>query len=265
MSCLTATKDRLAHLRGAIRCYLDQTYEPREMVIATDGSPWFRGAVRRHLAELDRDDIRLVELDEGEGLTLGAVRNRLLDAARGEILCQWDDDDLSHPRRLAAQVAHLQAEGADACVLNDQLHFFQESRELVWVDWANGPWEGMLRAIPGTLLMRAGLGVRYPEEGPHARAGEDSALLADVWARGSVAELRGAGDLSVYTFHGGNTFDEAHHRGISRDRVAALDATPELEARLRDTLSYYTLAYPLAVRVNALGTFFAYGGPGHEG
>ena len=61
------------------------------------------------------------------GLTLGELRNFSVQLARYPLVCQWDDDDLYHPRRLETQFAYLKIHCADFCFLTDQLHFFEDT------------------------------------------------------------------------------------------------------------------------------------------
>jgi glycosyltransferase involved in cell wall biosynthesis len=71
------------------------------------------------------------------GLTLGALRNISLESARSEIICQWDDDDYSHPGRLAIQVRHMIAEAAGASFFTDHLQYIEPEEFLSWIDWAS--------------------------------------------------------------------------------------------------------------------------------
>ena len=248
VSCLTVTLDRLELLKEAIRCYCEQTYAQRELVIVTDGSSHYARSINRHLEALARDDIRLVHI-EGRR-SLGELRNLSLEEATGDLVCQWDDDDLNHPERLRAQLTCLQEAGADACMFTDELHFFTEARELYWVDWSTDgvvrePWQW----IPGTLMARRDLGLRYPETGPAAVRGEDSALV-DTLERDRIATLHGSGQLIVYAYHGANTFDRAHHSLIVQRH--AIEST-RLRARLPqllEALRSYRLPLPFVVKGN---------------
>jgi len=66
--------------------------------------------------------LRLLTLPADPARTIGAMRNYanslLTDC---EIVCHWDDDDWSHPNRIAEQVALLQATGADCVGYNEML------------------------------------------------------------------------------------------------------------------------------------------------
>jgi hypothetical protein len=42
-----------------------------------------------------------------EGTTPGALRNPSMKSSADAFLCQWDDDDLHHPHRVANQVARF--------------------------------------------------------------------------------------------------------------------------------------------------------------
>jgi glycosyltransferase involved in cell wall biosynthesis len=213
-------------------------------VIVTDAEPRRVSAIRHHLATLGRTDVRLV-VAEGNDLTLGRLRNLSLEASRGELVCQWDDDDLYHPERLGTQVAALKAKDATACFLTDQLHYFTDERQLYWIDWSGGGRvPGKWALVPGTVLRRRD-GWRYPEDGPAARRGEDSALV-DALAPASIVPLGGSGHLYVYRYHGDNTFPLDHHRG-QLDRAASIDFIRRHAGALQRALDYYPLPRPVSV------------------
>jgi glycosyltransferase involved in cell wall biosynthesis len=226
------TLDRLRQLKRAIACYVDQTYTNRELVIVTDGAAGFCRAVEGHLDALGRDDIRLVVAD-GTTCTLGSLRNLALASATGDRFCQWDDDDLYHPERLAVQARHLDANGAHACFLADQLQFHWPARRMRWVDWSrDDTFPLTYRAIPGTIMATFDDRFAYPEDGAQACQSEDLAYLTALEDRVPVTTLSGAGHLYVYSYHGRNTFSEEHHtahNGASnaflRDRLATAHAS----------------------------------------
>ena len=80
---------------AAVRCFRNQTYRNRELVILDDGGD---STLENTISLLADRDIRFIRLDPGS-MPLGALRNLAAEQARGEYVAQWDDDDLSHPRR----------------------------------------------------------------------------------------------------------------------------------------------------------------------
>jgi glycosyltransferase involved in cell wall biosynthesis len=143
--------------------------------------------------------------------TLGTLRNRAVEHAQGEILCQWDDDDLSHPERISQQVDHLVRHGYRAVFLDDSMHFFAPTGELYWECYARTPY----RCLTSTGIVRRGDMVRYPESGPRSRRGEDSDVVERLLEQGGVGMLSRAPHLYVYIWHGSNTWGEDHHRLLS--------------------------------------------------
>ncbi|MCW3070347.1 MAG: glycosyl transferase family 2 [Bacteroidetes bacterium] len=245
ISCLTVTKDRLLALKTAIRCFCGQVYPEKEMVIISDGSRWYNDAIQRYVVELGRKDIRLVIINET--CTLGKLRNLSIAEATGEIICQWDDDDLYHPERLSMQYAKMSADNAKACCMTDQLHYFYEERELFWCDWKANEKLPLLQLIPGTIMMYKDKRFAYPETGDFASSGEDSIFLGSIFETFPVAELSGMGYLYAYTFSGNNTFSEKHHRIISEKYSVSSDKVWEIETKLQAALDYYQLPSPIRI------------------
>lgn len=85
----------------AKRCFYSQTYPRRELVVV--GGPQ----------------------------SIGRKRNIGAKVAAGEIICHWDDDDLSAPGRLAEQVTRLITNDVDVVGYSAALFADFESRE-VW-------------------------------------------------------------------------------------------------------------------------------------
>ncbi len=168
------------------------------------------------------------------GQTLGALRNAAIGAARGDYVCQWDDDDRYHPRRLEAQLDALRAAKSDCSLLCDQLHLFAEAREMYWDDWYDEPYP--LNFAPGTLFGRRDALARYPDR----RRGEDTALLVSMLRQGRrFARLREHGYLHVYVYDGCNSFDHAHHAAISLLRGFRAARLLRLETILRQRIAEF--------------------------
>lgn len=238
ISCLTVTRPgRLPLLQRAIADYRRQTHAARELVILHDGDTEFDTRVRA-LAQGDAS----ISVYAAEPATLGSLRNHSVALARGELICQWDDDDRYHPQRLELQLAALQKEQADFCFLQDQLHWFAASGELSWDDWNCDSYP--LNFIQGSLLGRRALMPQYPE----LRRGEDTVLCQDILRAGHrIARLRGQGWCYVYVYHGLNVFEAAHHAAITRAKNLAPALMLGREKLLRQRLAEYAPPLPRAV------------------
>jgi glycosyltransferase involved in cell wall biosynthesis len=234
---------RVPYLQQSIADYVRQTHARRELVIVINrADPATREWLLAHLASLGRDDVRVVERDDG--LPLGALRNASLAEARGDLVCQWDDDDRYHPERIAKQVALLDEAGADALCLEEVLQWFPAERTMCCLNFRNAP----ARAMEGSLLMRRGLAVAYPEHGPTSVRGEDTVLVSRLHALGACATVAGHPHLYVYRSHGGNIWDDEHHRMLRRELAISKGLLKRRESALRAGLAAIDLGPdPVAV------------------
>ena len=233
ISCFTITQEgRLEVLARALNDFCAQSVREKELLILHDGGSAFHESVSRLAAEREGGPIRISRVPPGR--TLGALRNAAIDEARGEYVCQWDDDDRYHPRRLEVQLEALRAAKADCSFLCDQLHLFADRREMYWDDWSNDPYP--LNVVHGTLLARRESLPRYSD----LRRGEDTGLIAALLREGkALARVREQGYLYVYTFDGRNTFDRSHHASISDERRFRGARLIRLEAALRAHVAEY--------------------------
>jgi glycosyltransferase involved in cell wall biosynthesis len=245
VSCLMVTRDRLSLALRAMRCFADQTYQERELVVVSEGGEAYCSALERYADVHAIGRVRVVRAEPGQ--PLGALRNTSIDAAAGEVLCQWDDDDCSHPKRLTSQWEAMQREGAAASFLTDHLQYVESEGLMFWIDWTMG---GRLtnewRLFPGSVMMLRDEEFRYPEDGPHCRQGEDSVLVDHLNRTAPIALLPGMGHLYLYHYHGRNTFSREHHLHIS----TCAGATDDVRARadeIREAVEYYPVPKPIAV------------------
>lgn len=245
ISCLMVTRDRLALAKRSIRCFADQSYPNRELVIVCENNEWYRRALERQVADLGIQRFCFVSADAGA--PLGRLRNQSLQAASGAIVCQWDDDDGSHPDRLMVQAEHMFSQNARACFLTDHLQFLEQDRLLSWIDWTmDGQISDERQLFPGTVMMFKDARFSYPESGPYARRGEDSALLNQLCQTVPIARLSGMGHLYLYQFHGRNTFPKEHHYHIAT--CGASNQTVLARAdKIREAVQYFSIAKPVAV------------------
>jgi len=124
VSCLMPTADRRRFVPLAVRCFLAQDWPNRELVVLDDGVEPVADLLPSH------PDIRYLRLPPGN--SLGAKRNLCAEAAGGEFLMHWDDDDWMAPHRIRSQVEDLLAQDAE----------IGGADRLVFLDLADGrPWE----------------------------------------------------------------------------------------------------------------------------
>lgn len=232
VSCLMVTlavPERLSYLRRSVSDYCRQTHRNKELVIVLDcGPPETKAAIAEHVATLRRTDIRIV--DPQRKLSLGALRNVARESAGGDILCQWDDDDLYHPERLEVQLEHLLQADCEAVCLQEIMLFFPRARELYCINArATG-------GMPPTLMCRRRAPIRYPETGPDSHIGEDTAVLLQLRERDACRFLAGAPHLHVYVSHGHNTQTDDHHRMLVTRIAISRSLLLRRESQLREGL-----------------------------
>lgn len=194
VSCLMVTRGNPSHVQLAIEQYRQQTYAPRELVIVC-------GSITKDLELLVSragNDVRLVRA--AAELTLGDLRNLSVDEAHGEIVCQWDDDDLYSSERLAHGVGALLHAGADALFLR-QWFIWCPSQKVLSLSRSR-IWEGSMIAFKKAVC-------RYPA----LRREEDTRMVDAMVAQSSIALLDDP--LSYcYCFHGQNTSPDAHLQAL---------------------------------------------------
>ncbi len=233
ISCLMVTQPgRATLIQKAVACFHRQTYEQRELVIVHDSHS--NADAFGQFLQTEIESARIVSAEPGR--TLGELRNVAIEQAKGELVCQWDDDDQYHPDRLKRQSDAMRESQADACFLASQLHYFAESRDLYARDMGR-------RGIEGTVMHRRRLPARYPAMGKE----EDTVFMRNLASHSSTTVLHGAPWLYLRVFHGNNTWDEKHHRGMMR---SAWDVTllRQWQDDIVTHIESYDIDHPVTVR-----------------
>jgi glycosyltransferase involved in cell wall biosynthesis len=105
VSVLLASRDGARHLPAALASIAEQTWREIELVAVDDGSSDATPELfARHA--ISHPGTRVIRT---EGLGLAAALELAAGQATGELLARHDDDDVSHPERIARQVAFLAA------------------------------------------------------------------------------------------------------------------------------------------------------------
>lgn len=196
VSCLMVTADRPLLAQRAIRCYRNQTYENKELVIIDDG----KADMEPLLVDLPPEEVVYIKLEKKPENTLGGLRNISLEAASGAFILQWDDDDWIHPERIEKQVRILQ-QGYDACALYGSI------MHLDTPEFFRHPYIGYLKnGWPGSIMHRRDPRIRFPE----LRKAEDSVYLHQWMKRRFVRLPAEDSYLHIRCYHGNNTWDKKH-------------------------------------------------------
>ncbi len=237
ISCLTVTQpSHIDTLPYSIRDFARQNFARKELVIVHDGSEEFHLSITA-LADRYPDEQIVVKKVTGPR-SLGALRNIAVDAASGDLICQWDDDDRYHSERLMAQYTQLVKQGCDFCFLTDQLHLFSNTCELFWDNWNLETFP--MNLIQGSIMGRRAQMPIYPQ----LDRGEDTPVVLEIIRKGCrVAELTGHGYLYLYVYNGKNTWNFQHHGEISawkRYRQPQLEQNIE---QIRRALKDYDLMH----------------------
>ncbi|MGD8540115.1 MAG: glycosyltransferase family A protein [Candidatus Aminicenantes bacterium] len=196
VSCLMVTANRKHLLRRSLLCYKNQTYPNRELVIVDDGEQDLSPLV----AGFPEDQITYLKLDKKPENCLGYLRNVALDAASGEFITQWDDDDWYHPERIRAQ-AEVLLKGYDMCCLSSTLvHIDTDS-------FFYHPFVSFFRrGVPGSIMHRRDRSITYPEWPLR----EDTVFLNEWLKRRHFKLPESCAYLFIRCYHGRNSWDKRH-------------------------------------------------------
>lgn len=192
VSCLMITRNRALLAMRAVRCFQEQTWTNRELIVLDEGPD---GALGMQLAALNDPRIRHVAR-RPDGSSLGTLRNVAVGLARGQYVCQWDDDDLYDPARIELQMGALREARADACLLSRWTIWWPDQRRFALS--CHRPWEGSLLCASE----------RMPSC-PDRASGEDTPVVQELLRDARVA-LLDVPRLYLYVVHGGNTFGATH-------------------------------------------------------
>jgi glycosyltransferase involved in cell wall biosynthesis len=175
------TRNRRLWLPWSLRCAQYQTYQPTEILVIADGED---------VSDLIPPGVRYLHL-AGKP-TVGRKRNVGCEAATGEVIAHFDDDDFSHPDRLEGQIERLTTSGA-------ALTGFHTMRFTDGARWWQ--YKGATRYALGTSLVywrSFWQRHRFPE----LQVGEDNQFVGS--AHGSIVSVD-AGEMQWATIHPSNT------------------------------------------------------------
>lgn len=207
VSAVMPARGRKEWTRQAITSFLNQTYEPKELIILQDiDEPSVK------LADYSDERLRIVTVARQN---IPAKRNALTRLAKAEIVAHFDSDDWSHPDRLAMQVEMLLA-SKQSVVGFHSLLFVDEARRAYLYSGGRG-------VACGTSLVyfrNWALKYSFPEAVPVA---SDCRFYRAARDQNQLATCAGAHYI-VARIHKGNTAAKpvANGGGVYRQVSASL-------------------------------------------
>jgi len=168
----------------AIQCFLDQTWENKELIIVNE------------LQMLVGDWGETKEVLVPEGLSNAAKHNVGDSLACGDYIIRWDDDDIYHPDRMAVQMEGVIGTGALASTLGRRIHWLIDE-DIAWVADVNGC---------GTILYR-NEGKSYEEA--ITGGGSDSNFYQTYYSH-LTTRIDNWPGLYIRTWHGKNMSTKKH-------------------------------------------------------
>ena len=118
------TYNRRRFVPQAIKYFLEQDYQNKELIIIDDGSD--------RIEDLIPDDplIRYIALDRK--LTIGEKRNLAIENSNSEIILHGDDDDWQARHRISYQVREMLTKKAEICGTS-RLFFYDLRSKKLWL------------------------------------------------------------------------------------------------------------------------------------
>ena len=198
VTAIMPTRERPDFAVQAVRYFLAQDYQNKELLVLEDGRPSLAGRLP--------DDPRVRHIATGApARSIGAMRNEACRLARGDIVAHWDDDDWYGPERITRQVAAIRAGFADITALRHSLVLDLAA----WRFWRCQPElhrRLFVRDVHGgTLVYRRRVWADQAQF-PHRSLAEDAVFLDQAVRRGARLQPVDAAGIFVYVRHDTNAW-----------------------------------------------------------
>lgn len=155
ISCKMITYGRVDMLEESLHSFLQQDYPNKELIIVNDYP--LQKLVFEH------PEVKIFNLDETFAV-IGAKENYATELCNGEIICQWDDDDVALPNHLS-NVAKLFTD--DVNILHWKTGVYYNEPNITDVGWIGNSGivfrKSAWKAIGGHPLENAGYDMTFIE------------------------------------------------------------------------------------------------------
>ena len=194
---------RLKFISRAVFSFNSQTYPEKELIILHDSGDEFHETL---IEQFGSDTVKIVQSEKSY---LGTLRNKSVEVCSGDVICQWDDDDYSHPDRLQIQYDRLIESNMPVCFLSS--HAYTVNDEFYILDKSLGkPFISSWRVAQNSLMAHKDRLPKYPD----SMIGEDTPITEYYTPTQSVTSVVDKPYLFCTTYHSGNSWDIGHHMKI---------------------------------------------------
>lgn len=182
------TRNRRAFIPQAIRYFLSQDWEQKELIIIDDGED--------RVSDLIPDDHRIRYYGLNCRRSLGQKRNIACSRADGEVIFHIDDDDVSLPDRILNQTRRLMMTGAHVTGYHTIL-FADDTLQRAWRYIG-----GSTYAVGTSLCYHRSYWMNHAF--PDVNVGEDNNMVENA-RRARVLDSADGERMLVARLHAGNT------------------------------------------------------------
>ncbi|CAJ1391988.1 unnamed protein product [Effrenium voratum] len=277
VSVVTPTSQRRAGFHQQLwTCFAAQTWEEKELVVIETGKA---SKPSKFLSNLAHAHANVVHVSLDEDFSIGCKRNLGIYLASGDVVVNFDDDDVYGPSYIETMVSELESRKLAALTLSAWYDFDLRLRRCGYVepevmhelDLCRNPSKAPLSASAELWALRAdavdsavyGYGFSYvylraaalQHPFPDRNMCEDIAFMRELRSREKVGLKRDTEGICLHIMHGGNTADSMLHRVVQADELAKLEV-----AKLRSQLTFLEVQPDLSQAKEKRGRFFVRAG-----
>lgn len=213
VSCICPTYARPRFVEQAIKLFLRQSWGQSELIILDDSPEGQRASVQ------DSKRVKIIRLKDRT--PMGEKHNIGLDAAQGDFIAHFDDDDWQSHDRLTRQLETLLLQDADLCGFPTGLLLTCGDARFWRFDPHYGPRIGLVGnsvidyGVPfmdGSAMVRRSVigATRYPS----MTTGQKVVFLHTIWKAGAKLVKMPNNGMYVYVRHDRNTWQYGRDRRL---------------------------------------------------
>ena len=201
ISCLCVSQNKTELVETSIKCFLNQSYPNKELIFVYEDNNPYINIIKK---KFDNKTIRYIKVPYSPKKTLGELRNISIYNSNGNILIQWDDDDVYHKERITTQYNFMIKKKTNAVMLDQRLFLMDNIlyKTNIW------PFEGSIM-IKKNMFTDNKINW-YSQD----IKGEDTNILVDLLKINSV-EFMNCPNLYLYRYTGDNVWDKKHFNEIA--------------------------------------------------